>query len=159
MNSISPTRRHVRGFTLFELLIVLVLLALALGIVVPSLGGGSATELRSAAADLSSALRKVRAEAMTRNRSVVLTLDVERKAIRIGDTPSERRLPQGVEYELFTADTERTGDTSGRVRFFPNGSSTGGRVTVSVGERSLLVDIDWFTGRVRVIDPDALDDA
>ena len=38
-----------------------------------------------------------------------------------------------------------------RVRFFADGSSTGGRVTLMVGERSYAVDVDWLTGRVRVL--------
>ena len=41
---------------------------------------------------------------------------------------------------------------TGAIRFFPDGSSTGGRVTLMVGERSYAVDVDWLTGRVRVLE-------
>ena len=38
----------------------------------------------------------------------------------------------------------------GRIRFFPDGSSTGGRVTLTSDERLYHVDVDWLTGQVRV---------
>jgi general secretion pathway protein H len=36
------------------------------------------------------------------------------------------------------------------IRFLPDGSSTGGRITVAVGEFEQLIDVDWVTGRVTV---------
>ncbi len=38
----------------------------------------------------------------------------------------------------------------GAIRFYPDGSSTGGRITVASGERKFLVDVDWLTGRVSI---------
>ena len=43
-------------------------------------------------------------------------------------------------------------DKRGAIRFYPDGSSTGGRITVSSGERKFLVDVDWLTGRVSIED-------
>ena len=41
-------------------------------------------------------------------------------------------------------------DKVGAIRFYPDGSSTGGRITVASGERKYLVDVDWLTGRVSI---------
>ena len=37
-----------------------------------------------------------------------------------------------------------------RVRFFPDGSSTGGRISLIAGEREWQVEIAWLTGEVRL---------
>ena len=40
----------------------------------------------------------------------------------------------------------------GGIRFFPDGGSNGGRVSLAVGERRFNVDVDWLTGRVSIVD-------
>ncbi|MCH9670910.1 MAG: GspH/FimT family pseudopilin [Gammaproteobacteria bacterium] len=147
--------RGHHGFSLLELLVVLALLAIVMAIVIPSFAGRSSAEMRSAALKIATALRHTRSVAMTRNASAALNFDIAAKNFRVDDSKIARGLPQSLEYELFTAHTEQVGATAGRVRFFPDGSSTGGRVTVIADERRLLVDIDWFTGRVRILEPDA----
>jgi len=133
------------GFTLFELLVVLSILAVLSVVVVPKLTDRSAVELESTARALASDLRRARSEAVTRNRSVALFVD--RKAGRFGllGDSARRRLPGSVHIELFTARSE-----PGAIRFFPDGSATGGRITVRARGRGFLLDVDWFTGRVRV---------
>jgi general secretion pathway protein H len=57
-----------------------------------------------------------------------------------------------LELKLFTAQTEAVSERKGAIRFYPDGSSTGGRITVASGERKYLVDVDWLTGRVSIGD-------
>ena len=59
-------------------------------------------------------------------------------------------LPARLDLKLYTAQSEIVDDRRGAIRFYPDGSSTGGRVTVASGERKLLVDVDWLTGRVTI---------
>jgi general secretion pathway protein H len=40
--------------------------------------------------------------------------------------------------------------TQGDIRFNPDGSSTGGRISVADGARSIAVGVDWLSGRVSV---------
>jgi len=40
----------------------------------------------------------------------------------------------------------------GDIRFNPDGSSTGGRISLADGRRRLGVGVDWLTGRVSVAD-------
>jgi general secretion pathway protein H len=61
-----------------------------------------------------------------------------------------RTLPKNIDLKLFTAQTEVENEHRGSIRFYPDGSSTGGRITVSSGERKYLVDVDWLTGRVAI---------
>ena len=54
--------------------------------------------------------------------------------------------------KLFTAQSDLVSDKIGAIRFFPDGGSNGGRVTVFAGERKYEVDVDWLTGRVAILD-------
>jgi len=49
---------------------------------------------------------------------------------------------------LLTADSEQTGATSGRIRFFADGASTGGHVSIFAGQREWRVNVNWLTGQV-----------
>ena len=57
-----------------------------------------------------------------------------------------------IEVKLFTAQSDLVNDKVGAIRFFPDGGSNGGRVTLAVGERKYDVDVDWLTGRVAILD-------
>ena len=37
-----------------------------------------------------------------------------------------------------------------RIRYFPDGSSSGGNIVLSDDRRSTRVDVDWLTGKVTV---------
>lgn len=97
-------------------------------------------------------LRYVRSEAVTRNRSFTFVVDVDKKQYAMDGDSRVRSLPASVDVALYTAQSELRDDQSGAIRFFPDGSSTGGRITISVRERSYLIDVDWLTGMVRVRD-------
>jgi general secretion pathway protein H len=53
---------------------------------------------------------------------------------------------------LVTARSELDTDRVGKIRFFPDGTSTGGRITLARGERKYGVDINWLTGQVVILD-------
>ena len=140
------------GFTLIEMIVVLAILGFALVLVVgykPPWSSGLG--LKGTAAELASGLRLARSEAIASNRSVVLGLDLNAHRYRVG-TGAERRLPGNVSIELLTIAGERQGVGSGDIRFNPDGSSTGGRITLADGRQRLAVGVDWLTGRISVAD-------
>src|SRR5260221_11757721 len=99
-------RRHA-GFSMIELLIVLVIIAIASALIIPIFGGGvSTTELKSAARQLASGLRLARSEALTQRRETFLVLDVAGRRFKVDQGPKEYPLPRGVELKLFTAQTD-----------------------------------------------------
>ncbi len=148
--------RYVRpftaGFTLLELLAVLFIMALVAAFVVPSLGGGAAIELKSAARTLAAGLRHTRNRALNDNRSAALDLDVAKREFRLPGEQRARKLPERIDIVLFTARSEQQDDQRGAIRFFPDGSSTGGRITLSIDRARYLVNVDWLTGRISVIE-------
>jgi len=144
------------GFTLLEILIVLVIGVLLVALVPPLLSGMSgATELRGAARQLAAGLRNARNEAVTRQQEAVLTLDLERRRFGVTGDPREIALPESVALKLYTAQSELLDSATGGIRFFPDGSSTGGAITVSGPKLAYRVNVDWLTGTVAIVEQDA----
>jgi general secretion pathway protein H len=108
-----------------------------------------ATHARAAAEAISGALRTARSEAVTSNHSVDVTIDLSSRNYRWGTAPAEN-LPNDVSVALLTTRDELVSQAVGHIRFNPDGSSSGGRVTVVGGNRIWWVGIDWLSGRVSV---------
>ncbi len=151
MGKISPI--HQSGFTIIELLVVMAILAMAYTLAGPMVSTGvSGTELKASARQLAAGLRKARSDAISRRREAVLTVDVEAHQFRLSDDQRVYQLPKSVAVKLFTAQSELVNGTTGAVRFFPDGGSTGGRITLSARDRDYDVDINWLTGQVVILD-------
>jgi general secretion pathway protein H len=145
--------RRTAGFTLIEVIVVLVIGAIAYVLIlgVP-MRGASIYDLKSAARSLASGLRQAQTSAMATRRDTLLTLDMESKEFAVPGVADARKLPQAIDFKLYTAQSEVASESRGSIRFYPDGSSTGGRITLSAGERKYLVDVDWLTGRVSIED-------
>jgi general secretion pathway protein H len=114
--------------------------------------GVSGTELKASARQLAAGLRKARSDAVAHRHDVVVMVDVEGHQFQISSEQRIYHLPKTVAVKLFTAQSELVNGTTGAIRFFPDGGSTGGRITLSAHERNYGVDINWLTGQVAIID-------
>jgi general secretion pathway protein H len=151
-SSILDPRSSI-GVTLLELLIVLAIMAIVAGFVIPMFGGPlSTSQLRASAREIAAGLRLAQSEAVSQRRETFVVLDVAGKRFKVGDDPREHRLPAAAELKLFTAQNDLVSDQVGAIRFFPDGGSNGGRITIASGTRKFDVDIDWLTGRVAIQD-------
>ena len=141
------------GFTLIELLAVLFIGALIYAVVlgVP-MRGTSMADLKAAARSVASGLRQAQSIAMATRRDALLTVDLDSREFQVSGHEGARALPKDLEISLYTAQTEVASERRGSIRFYPDGSSTGGRITLAAGERKYLVDVDWLTGRVSIGD-------
>jgi len=140
------------GFTLIELFVVLAVLGLALALIAgykPPWSRGLG--LKATAAELAAGLRLARSEAILSNGSVAFDVDLVGHRYRVG-TGTPRRLPADLSLKLLTISGEALNGREGDIRFNPDGSSTGGRISVADGRRQIAVGVDWLTGRVIVAD-------
>jgi general secretion pathway protein H len=139
------------GFTLLEMLVALVIGVLLVTLVPPLLSGmGDAVELRGAARQVAAGLRSARNEAITRQREAVLTLDLAQRRFGVSGDPREIQLPDRVALKLYTAQSELLDGATGTIRFFTDGSSTGGAITLSGPKLALRVNVDWLTGAIAI---------
>ena len=141
------------GFTLIELLVVTVIMVMAYSLAAPLVSSGvTSTELKAAARQLAAGLRKVRSEAVAQRRETLLTVDLQARRFQLSGDQRLYRFPKDVEVKLFTAQSELVNASAGSIRFFPDGGSTGGRITLTARDRKYDVDVNWLTGQVVILD-------
>jgi general secretion pathway protein H len=136
------------GFSLLELLAVIVLLAIALTAVSLSVSKSiSSAKIRAVSRDLVAALRYTRGQAIVKGEQKTLDVDLEAmNYTATGKTP--QKFPEGIKVHILTAAQEQTSERKFGIRFFPDGSSTGGNIGIISGEREWRVNVGWLTGEV-----------
>ncbi len=140
------------GYTLIEMIVVIAILGLMMVLVtVNGTPVSPATHARAAAQAISGALRSARAQAVTSNRTVQWTIDVAGRTYQ-SDGASREALPGDLHLELLAGTEDLATSAVGRVRFNPDGSSSGGRVSIEGGGQTWWVGIDWLSGRVSVVE-------
>ena len=146
--SSAPASRDA-GFTLLELLIGLSIIAIALALAVPSLSRSRASlAVRSSAYELASELRSARALARATNIEQRVTLDQAGNRYWNSSNTAPHSLP--VAPEITVPDSERLDRTTSRIRFFPDGSASGGLIRLRGPNSMATVRVDWLTSDVRV---------
>lgn len=150
---ISSPRRTDQGYTLPELLAVVVILAAATGVIAAMGGSPSKTgNVRTAAAQVLHGLQTARSEAIARHSEQRALIDVTRNLVHVPGARDPIVLGEGLELDLIVAADAGTDRSRGSIAFFPDGSSTGGRIAISSdGDRRDVV-VDWLTGQARVED-------
>lgn len=134
------------GFTLFEMLAVIVLLAIAATIVVRSMGmslSGSKTEL--IANQLQQSLRRAQLASLASGKVTMVRFDMNRRIFSAGNAKFVR-WPESVSLHLTSA--KQLGSA---IAFYPDGTSSGGHVQVIGAHRSYRLNIDWLTSAVRMV--------
>ena len=136
---------------MLELLVVLAIAASVMAVALPQFSRmASLFAVKSATRELAAALRSARSEAIAGQRYVALMLDVQARTYRLAGATRLRRLDPQLELKLLAAQNEVSNPQVGAIRFFPDGSSTGGRVTLAATGQSYVVDVNWLTGRVAI---------
>ena len=153
MDDMKVRKARCGGFTLVELLVVLAIISLLLAFtpaafhrMMPGL------EVQSETRQLAASLRSARSAAIRENTETTLTLDLDQRIYRLDDLDREQAIEEGIEITMLTAKSELEGEQTGRIRFYPDGTSTGGRVTLAGGGAAYEVLVDWLTGRIRIIE-------
>ena len=146
-------RSRADGFTLLELLAVLVLVMLVMTLVPPLLSGAiPGARLKGAAHDLTATLRHTRRQSITRNTELVVRLSPEEARYRVGrgrPTP----LPDGVRLSVRgLMDTGLPASEPHLLWFFPDGSSSGARIQLFDHKGGYRLDVDWLTGGVQRVE-------
>ena len=147
-----------RGFSLLEVIVVITIIGLAY-VLLPKMvfSGVSGAELRANARAVATGLRIARDVAINTKREAVLSLDMENRQFTLPNNAKPHKLHELLDVKLYTAQADLISEKVGTIRFFPDGSSNGGRVTVGTGERGFEIDVDWLTGHVTIKDKPAGD--
>lgn len=150
MDRSAAMPRRPGGFTLVELLVVMVIATLVLSLVGTSLSRSiSGAEMRTAARKMAAEMRYTRTQAIIDKQDRIFYVDTEKRSYQApGREPVE--LPEGMSVQLTTARSELTSEAVGGIRFYPDGGSTGGHVELEANGRIYRVNVAWLTGEATV---------
>ena len=150
------TRQCRRGFTLIEMTVVLVIIAIGLTLAVPLIEGGfDSREVRRAARQIAATMVHCRVEAVSKAEPQGLVINPERNMIATSDRGRWAVLTDRAIIEKVEGGSV-LGDGAVQVLFYPNGSTSGADVVVASrrdrGRDRLRITLDPLVGTVRVQD-------
>ncbi|HZP79822.1 MAG TPA: GspH/FimT family pseudopilin [Pseudolabrys sp.] len=151
MSFAKGTDDSAAGYTLLELLAVMAIMALVATIAIPFLRGGTSDSLRlrEAIHDVAGALRVTRANAILRDTQSVLVVDVDAHTLSSPALPA-RHFGHDILARVKVAEPERLSPSRAGIRFYPDGSSTGGEVRLSLRGHESQICVNWLTGEPRI---------
>jgi len=143
----SSRVNHQRGFSLLETLIALAIIAslVALAAVAIRPGSGPAA-VRSDAREIAAGLRRVRAHAIATGQVSDYTLNLQTREQFVLE--KNRLLRRDIDIRATVAERFRQDNGVIGIRFYPNGASSGGEISLSAGAAQSTVQVDWISGRV-----------
>lgn len=137
-----------RGFSLLELIAVIVLIAIAVTVASISISSSlTSAKIQAVSRDLVAALRYTRGQAVVKREQKTLDVDLEAMSYTVPGKEAVK-FPDKIEVKLLTAQNELIHEKAGRIRFYPDGSSTGGHISIIAGTREWRVNVGWLTGEV-----------
>jgi general secretion pathway protein H len=157
-----------KGFSLIEMVIVLVLISLSIALVTPSLSRFSKRiELRTSAQKVSGILRFFRSEAVQKGRVFQVLFDPDTRVVRAraleGDDPEkegkeepkiqEKRyfLPSGIQMREVKIPSPEFPSDLPTIEFYPHGGSNGGTILLEMqGEKGYRIQVHFLTGMVEI---------
>jgi len=132
---------------------VIVVIAMAVAVVAPNIGSGNQTaSLNATAREIASALRFARGHALTHRKEAVFLVNLEENSYQLTDKKKVFKMTKDIAVILDVAQSQIIDEGHGGIRFFPDGSSTGGRITLELGENKRQIDVNWLTGQVEIDD-------
>lgn len=144
--------RPATGYTLVELLVVLVILSIAMaGSVMFSLQQSGKASLPRLSSQIASLIGSASTRSVLTQREVLVVVDpVAREISTLGEDLI--RIPDRVSMEIITAKSEVLNAGEAGLRFFPEGGSTGGSIRLLDGDKAILINVDWLTSRVSIVE-------
>ena len=148
----TETANRESGVTLVELLVAITIVALALAVTLPSVRTPSPTlDVRLQAQRIASAMQAARATAVAKSTDVGFVFDAKANTWAIdAGVSGPQALSIGTTLKLETARAAIRADDVGRLIFFSDGSTTGGRVSLIKGGLATTISVEWLTGAVSI---------
>lgn len=140
------------GFTLLEIMVVLAIAGLVLGVSGPmALKLYESTQYRSAVKDVMTSLTAARYSAISSGRYVDVITTPELRTIKAGK--KEVILTDNVNLSVTSAQSlNQLIDGAGVIRFFPDGTSTGGSILLEhKNGNGVQLRVDWLLGSIKQV--------
>jgi general secretion pathway protein H len=137
------------GFTLIEVLAVMLIIALVASLVIAMTPGTGRGKLKALTLEVAALFRRERLGAILTGHDRRVSLDGERRAF-VGDGGDVIRIPPDVMVDVLGANELWSGRLA-VVRFHPDGASSGAVLKLSREEAQYEVRVNWYTGGVAIL--------
>ena len=167
-----------KGFSLIEMMVVLILISLSMFLATPFLSGFSKTvELKGATQKISAILRYGRSEAVNRGKVYQVLFDPDLRQVSVQPIEEKEEdeeakdgtkdvtkdgakeeskqktytLPKGVDIKEVKANSPRYPSDYAVIEFYPNGGSSGGMIRLDSPDRKgYRIKVHFLTGIVEI---------
>ncbi len=137
-----------KGFTLLELVIVMLLIALLMSLAAAFFSNTlPSSKFRASVREVAATIRHARALAQIRGEAQTLTIDMDTGRFRIGDAGG-KALPDGVHIKVIDPHEGEIDRGSYRMDFSPAGGIEGGTIVVWNEKKTATITIDPIAGPV-----------
>lgn len=147
--SLARAKPVSRGFTLIEVVVALAIAAIAVAVVpIAAERMLDGANYRGTVRDLMSAIRSARLAAMKSGEPAGFFFNTQTQEFGV-DGDASGRLPSALSAELRVASALITPEGVAYIRFYPDGSSTGGSVILRRADGSgVQLRVGWLLGRL-----------
>ncbi len=136
------------GFTLIEVVAVMLIIALVASLAVTMMPGTGRDGLKALTLETAALLRRERLGAVLTGRDRQVSIDGERRVL-VGDGGNVLAIPRDVALDVLGIDALWSGRQA-VVRFTPDGASTGAVLKLSRENAEYEIRVNWYTGGVAI---------
>lgn len=143
------TKMKNRGFTLLEIMVAITVAALLMAVSVPSANRlYQSMSYRGAVGDVKNLLENARFQAQLKGLPADVWVRTPTRELGLGEA-RKIQLTEQVEVEVVSAaELMRDNDTA-VIRFYPDGTSSGGRISLRRGDTGgVALEVGWLLGEV-----------
>ena len=144
----ARTTERCGGFTLIEVVAVMLIIALVASLAVTKIPGTGRGRLKAVALETAALHRRERLGAVMTGRDRQVSVDGEQRVL-VGDGGDVVAIPRDVVIDMLGIDALWSGRQA-VVRFHPDGASTGAVLKLSREKAEYEIRVNWYTGGVSI---------
>ena len=144
----SPAVDRRAGFSLIEVVAVMLIIALVASLAVTTMPGTGRGRLKALTLEIAALLRRERLGAVMTGRERQVSVDGEQRVL-IGDGGDVVAVPHDVVLDILGIDALWSGRQAA-VRFQPDGASSGAVLKLSREKAEYEIRVNWYTGGVAI---------
>jgi general secretion pathway protein H len=147
----SPNRRCVSGFTLLEIIVVMVIIGMAAALIIPRITSGQANILKAQVREAMAVLKYARRIAIVEGKQKVATFYEGKQ--EAGDNSTKTAMPgrwvsRGVTLQ-WGGEVSDSEEGVYEITFYPEGGSSGGELILTYLDYKAKISVNPITGKVK----------
>ena len=144
-------KKSTAGFTLLELIVVMVIIGMMAMLVIPNIGSGQSAIIKAQVREAMAVLRYTRRSATIEGKQKTIILREGGESAKRTNVDSGIWTSRGVKLQMGEPDddTSEKTNTNTEVTFFPEGGSSGGKITFTFNKITAEIKINPLTGKIK----------